>query len=92
MTELAAQPPKIEFPCEDYHVKIIGDNCAEFMDTVLDIVCKHAPEFDKSKAEQVPSTNGRFLSVRVWITAQGLEQLTSLNEDLRATGFVRVVL
>jgi len=95
MSKVDPQPPKIEFPCEDYPVKIIGDNCDEFIDTVVSIVCKHCPVFEQQADQQIEqhlSSNGRFISVRVRITALGEEQLSKLNEDLRETGMVRVVL
>lgn len=87
-----ADQPKIEFPCELYPVKIIGDHCADYVQTVLDVVCAHAPEFDPASADQQMSSNGRFCSVRVRITAQSEEHLGTLNEALRQTGKVRMVL
>ena len=92
MTDTDAQPPKIEFPCEQYPVKIIGDHSDEFLQTVLDIVAEHAPEFDQTTVDQQMSSNGRFCSVRVRITAQSPEHLSNLNDALRQTGKVRMVL
>lgn len=91
MSKVEPQPPKIEFPCADYPIKIIGDNCDEFIDTVVSIVCKHCPDFEQ-QVEQHLSSNGRFISVRVCITAHGEEHLSKLNEALRETGMVRMVL
>lgn len=91
MATTEPQAPKIEFPCVDYPVKIIGTNCDEFVDVVLEVVCRHCPDFDQ-KYEQIPSSNGRFVSLRVCITAEGEQQLSSLHQDLRATGMVHMVL
>lgn len=86
------QAPKIEFPCENYPVKIIGNNDAGFVDEMLAIVCNHCPGFDVRQWEQQPSSNGRFVSLRVRITASGEEQLRNLHEALRKTGKVHMVL
>lgn len=88
----AAEQPKIEFPCEHYPVKIIGDHSDDYVQTVLEVVCAHAPEFDPASADRQLSSNGRFCSVRVRITAQSAEQLDALNTALRETGKVRMVL
>ncbi len=92
LNEAAVEQPKIEFPCAQYPVKIIGDHCPDYLQTVLDVVCAHAPEFDPASADQQFSSNGRFCSVRVRITAQDEEHLARLNEALRQTGKVRMVL
>ncbi|HHX33947.1 MAG TPA: DUF493 domain-containing protein [Gammaproteobacteria bacterium] len=86
------QPPKIEFPCANYPIKIIGDNCDTFVDVVIEVVQRHAPEVDPEAFTRRDSSNGRFLSVQVHINAQCIEQLQDINRDLRETGLVRMVL
>lgn len=85
-------PPKIEFPCENYLVKIIGDGQADFEDVVLTIVEAHAPGFDRTLTRIRYSAGGRFASVTVRITATGIEQLERLNHSLRQTGRVQMVI
>lgn len=93
MTEVTEQqPPKIEFPCENYAIKIIGDSCETFVDIVIEVVQRHAPEVDSETIIRRDSSNGRFLSVQVHIHAQSIEQLENINRDLRETGIVRMVL
>lgn len=93
MTEpIEQQPPKIEFPCENYPIKIIGDSCETFVEIVLEVVQRHAPEVDPAAITRRDSSNGRFLSVQVHITAHCIEQLEDINRDLRETGIVRMVL
>lgn len=87
-----AEQPKIEFPCEQYPVKIIGDHSDDYVQSVLAVVCEHAPEFDPASADQQMSSNGRFCSVRIRITAQSPEHLQQLHLALRETGKVRMVL
>lgn len=91
MSKKESQPPKIEFPCADYPVKIIGANCAEFVDTVVAVVHKVCPDFEH-KVDQQLSSNGRFISVRVRITAQDEAHLNTLHDKLRETGLVQMVL
>lgn len=91
-TDSEIQAPKIEFPCEGYPIKVIGDAGEGFADMVLDIVRRHAPDLDVSTLTLRDSSNGRFVSVQVAIRATGVEQLQALHVDLRATGRVHVVL
>lgn len=91
MTE-DVQPPKIEFPCPRYPIKVIGDAGADFAELVLDIVQRHAPDLDRGTLVSRDSRNGRFLSVQVLITATGVDQLQAIHQDLHATGRVHMVI
>ncbi len=86
------QPPKIEFPCERYPIKVIGDAGEGFSDMVVEVIRRHAPNFDETTLVARDSRNGRFLSVQVLITATSVEQLQAIHVDLRATGRVHMVL
>lgn len=86
------QAPKIEFPCERYPVKVIGDAGEDFAELIVEIIRRHAPDLDASTLNVRDSRNGRFLSVQVLITATGVEQLQAIHVDLRATGRVHMVL
>ena len=90
--EIVQQPPKIEFPCADYPIKIIGDSCDNFVDVIIEVMQRHAPDVDPQAIRRRDSSNGRFLSVQVCIHAQSIEQLENINRDLRETGIVRMVL
>ncbi|MOA40398.1 hypothetical protein D3C78_1622680 [compost metagenome] len=59
---------------------------------VIEIIQRHAPDFDSTTLTVRDSRNGRFLSVQVLITATGVEQLQNIHNDLRATGRVHMVL
>ncbi|BAU72427.1 DUF493 domain-containing protein [Metapseudomonas furukawaii] len=86
------QAPKIEFPCERYPIKVIGDAGDGFADLVIEVIQRHAPGFDASTLVVRDSRNGRFLSVQVLITATSVDQLQAIHIDLRATGRVHMVL
>ena len=75
MTDTEVQAPKIEFPCERYPIKVIGEAGDGFADLVVEVIQRHAPGFDAASLVVRDSRNGRFLSVQVLITATGVEQL-----------------
>ena len=86
------EPPKIEFPCNNYPIKIIGESSESYYSRVLSVIDKHAPGFDQSKTTTRDSNKGRFLSVTVFITATGVPQLEAIFEDLKSLKETRMVL
>ncbi|GGJ97158.1 DUF493 domain-containing protein [Pseudomonas matsuisoli] len=92
MTDTDVQPPKIEFPCANYPIKVIGEAGDGFAQLVIEVLQRHAPDLDPGTLVTRDSRNGRFLSVQVLITATGVEQLQAIHVDLRATGRVHMVL
>ncbi len=87
-----AKPPEIEFPCEDYPIKVIGSCDPGFSEYVLTVTERHAPGFDAEKIEMRESSSGNYISLTIWITATGKEQLSRLNTELRKNKMVRMVL
>lgn len=85
-------PPKIEFPCEDYPVKIIGFVDPQFKEVVLNVVERHAPGFDAKRMQMNVTGKGNYQSMTLWITATGPEQLSELNRELRISELVKLVL
>jgi putative lipoic acid-binding regulatory protein len=92
MTETDVQAPKIEFPCARYPIKIIGEAGEGFTDMVIEIIQRHAADFDSTSLSIRDSKTGRYLSVQVLITATGVDQLQAIHNDLRATGRISMVL
>ncbi|GAB1266974.1 DUF493 domain-containing protein [Aurantivibrio infirmus] len=90
MSEIEA--PKIEFPCEDYPIKIMGDAIDDFHSVVVTVVEKHSPNFDQTKITVRDSRNGRYTAVTVYITATGEPQLKSIFEELKTIQAVKMVL
>ena len=90
MTE--QEKPKIIFPCDNYVIKIMGDAEADFQSSVEAIVESVAPGFDRSKTVSKLSAKGNFMSVNVWITATGVDQLEELHNRLKADVRVKMVL
>ena len=85
-------PPKIEFPCVDYPIKVMGEHSDEYQVSVLEIIEKHAPGFDRSKVRHRVSSKGSFRSITVFITATGVDQLHALHMELRAQASTKMVL
>ena len=90
MTE--QEKPKIDFPCPDYVIKIMGDATDEFQEWVESIVEQVAPGYDHNKTTIKHSKKGSFMSVNVWITATGVDQLQDLHVRLIADPRVKMVI
>lgn len=86
------QPPKIEFPCENYPIKVLGEAGHELHTLVIEVMERHAPGFDQTRITINESSKGRFQSLTVWITATGEPQLRSIHEDLRISKRVKMVM
>lgn len=86
------EAPKIEFPCPDYPIKIIGRDGPDFQEVVISVVRLHAPDLDLTKIELQASSKGTFTSIRIKITATGADQLDALHQALKATGRVQMVI
>lgn len=91
MTKEQPETPKIEFPCE-YPIKVLGPAAPDYKQFVIDIIQKHAADLDPSKVELQPSRNGNFCSIRFTIIATGVDQLTLIHEELKASGRVSMVI
>jgi putative lipoic acid-binding regulatory protein len=81
----------IEFPCA-YPIKIVGDNTAAFVDTVVALTQRHAPEVTERDVEIRESRAGNYVSVTITIQATGETQLAALHASLRGYDSVRLVL
>jgi len=43
------EAPKIEFPCPDYPIKVVGNNADDFRAYVIETVQIYAPDLDISR-------------------------------------------
>ncbi|HJQ62763.1 MAG TPA: DUF493 domain-containing protein [Burkholderiales bacterium] len=75
------QATLIEYPC-DFPIKILGHTRAGFAQAVLEVVQRHAPDFDGASLEMKASKRGKYLSVTCVIRARSREQLDALYRDL----------
>lgn len=86
------EAPKIEFPCPNYPIKVVGNNAPDFRGFVVETVQKYDADLDLTKVTEQPSRTGKYISIRLLITATSEEQLESLNTELKSTGRVHTVL
>jgi putative lipoic acid-binding regulatory protein len=85
------QQSLIAFPC-DFPIKIMGKTQAGFAQAVIEIVGRHAPEFDPATVEMRPSRQGRYLSLTCTVRATSREQLDTLYRELCDHPMVTTVL
>jgi putative lipoic acid-binding regulatory protein len=81
MASADEDPSLLAFPC-DFPVKIMGRKEPGFAPAVIDIVRKHAPDFDAGTVEMRPSRQGKYLSVTCVIRATSRAQLDALYQEL----------
>lgn len=86
------KPPKIEFPCADYPIKVLGDAGNLLHTLVIEVMERHAPDFDQTRITVAESSKGRYQSITVWITATGEDQLRAIHTDLRVSPATKMVL
>lgn len=84
--------PKIEFPCANYPIKVVGKGEADYDQVIFDIIAVHAPDCDFARLTARDSKNGRFRAVTVYITATGINQLQKIHTDLSAHKYVHMVI
>jgi putative lipoic acid-binding regulatory protein len=81
----------LTFPCA-FPMKIMGRREDGFAQLVLEIVMRHAPDFDPATIEMRSSKQGRYLSLTVTIDAKSREQLDALYSELSRHPSVIMVL
>lgn len=74
-------PSLIEYP-SDFPIKILGNTQAGFAQAVLEIVKRHAPDFDAATMELRASKRRKYLSVTCIVRATSREQLDDLYREL----------
>ena len=88
---MIADTPLADYPC-DFPIKILGHTQAGFAQAMLEIVRRHAPDFDGSSMEMKSSKRGRYLSLTCVIRATSREQLDRLYRELCDHPMVVIVL
>lgn len=81
----------LEFPC-DFPLKVMGATRTGFAQAVVDVVLKHAPDFDAATVDMRPSRAGNYLSVTCVVRATSTSQLDALYQELVAHPWVKIVL
>lgn len=84
-------PSLIEYPL-DFPIKIMGKNGPGFANAIVEIVRRHAPDFDAACVELRRSKKSSYLSVTCTIRAVSREQLDALYMELNDQADVVMVL
>ncbi|HSH07969.1 MAG TPA: DUF493 domain-containing protein [Burkholderiales bacterium] len=71
----------LDFPTP-FPIKIMGRSEGGFAQSVMEIVLKHAPDFQPATMEMRPSRQGKYISLTVTIEARSREQLDALYREL----------
>jgi putative lipoic acid-binding regulatory protein len=88
---VAAQVSALEFPCA-FPIKVMGRTQPGFAQEVVDVVQRHAPDFDPSTLEMRASKAGNYLSVTATVNAVSRAQLDDLYRELVRHPMVTMVL
>ena len=84
--------PKIEFPCANYPVKVVGQCIAGYDTIVIEVMRRYDPSLDISKVHAKDSAKGTFRSITLYITATGKDQLEKLHAQLTSLACVNMVM
>ena len=81
----------LQFPC-DFPIKVMGRRQDGFAQAVLEVVLRHAPDFNAAAMEMRPSAKGNYMSLTCTVRALSRTQLHALYRELTAHPLVKVVL
>ena len=81
----------LEFPT-DFPVKIMGEARADFAQAMVDLVQRHAPDFNAATLETRASSGGKYLSITCTIRATSKAQLDALYQEITAHPWVNMAL
>jgi len=81
----------LAFPC-DFPIKVMGKTQAGFAQAVIEIVKRHAPDFEPATLEMRPSREGKYLSLTCTVRAVSRGQLDDLYRELCDHPMVTMVL
>lgn len=81
----------LTFPC-DFPIKILGRRDDGFAQVMLEVVLRHAPDFDAASMEMRSSSKGNYLALTCTIRAVSRRQLDALYRELSGHPAVKAVL
>lgn len=87
-----AEPQSLLVFPTDFPLKIMGKADEGFAQAVLDIVLRHAPDFDAGGTEMRASSGGNYVALTCTIRATSREQIDALYRELTRHPMVKVVL
>lgn len=91
MSSINPSDTLIEYPC-DFPIKVMGTAHETFIQTIVELVVLHDPDFHVGKLETRPSSKGNYLGLTVTVRAISREQLDNLYRALSSHPMVKMVL
>lgn len=86
------EAPKIEFPCPNYPIKVVGKREADYDDVILKVIQEFAPDCTQQQMKSRDSKQGRYRAITVYVYATGIEQLQAIHKALSAHPYVHMVI
>ncbi|MFG1497708.1 DUF493 domain-containing protein [Saccharospirillum sp. HFRX-1] len=86
------EAPKIEFPCDDYMIKVVGDAEVALRDFVHQVLVRYDSRLTLESFTSKPSRNGRFESLTVFMRVEQEVHLSELFEVLKSDDRVKMVI
>ena len=71
----------LQFPCR-FPIKVMGRESSGMQEIALALVSEHVPGIEAGDIQLRPSSNGRFVSVTITITAESQQQLDAIYQSL----------
>jgi putative lipoic acid-binding regulatory protein len=81
----------LRFPT-DFPIKIMGERRDDFAQTMVELVRRHAPDFQAETVEMRASSSGNYLSVTCVVRATSKVQLDALYREITAHPWVKMAL
>jgi hypothetical protein len=91
MAEPTTTPELFDFPT-DFPIKVMGRRQAGFAQAIVEVVKRHAPDYDESTLEMRTSREATYLSLTLTIRATSRMQLDGLYQELCDHPMVTMVL
>lgn len=81
----------LKFPT-DFPIKIMGEQREGFAQAMIELVQRHAPDFNAGTLETRASSSGKYLSLTCTIRATSQAQLDALYREITAHPWVNMAL
>lgn len=92
MSETPGSPPRIDFPCDHYPIKVVA-RAAPDLRARLDVVFeRHFGAFPESAVAERLSAQGNFAGYTYHLRVETVEQLGAVHAELRTLSEVVMVL
>ena len=88
---MSEQTTTLAYPC-DFPLKIMGKTQPGFAQAVIEVVKRHAPDFDSASLEMRSSRENHYLSLTCTVRAHSRSQLDELYRELCDHPMVTMVL